>query len=54
MWPARPQSLVGVGGDGGGGGSNFGGARSTDLQLAEGAFVDEPVGSGVTQAAIPG
>lgn len=39
---------------GGGGGSNFCGARSTDFELAEGALVDEPVGAGVTQAAVPG
>lgn len=39
---------------GGGGGSNLGGARSTDLELAEGALVDEPVGAGMTQAAVPG
>ena len=43
-----------MGGVGGGGGSNFGGARPTDFELAEGALVDEPVGAGVTQAAIPG
>lgn len=46
------MSLGGVGG--GGGGSNFGGARSTDFELAEGALVDEPVGAGVAQAAVPG
>lgn len=48
---ARPRAMR-FGGVGGG--SNFGGAWSTDLELAEGALVDEPVGAGVTQAAVPG
>lgn len=42
---AKPRAMR-VGG--GGGGSNLGGARTTDLELAEGALVDEPVGAGVT------